>query len=169
MGGRGRRAWREGGGWAKWQSHHSWFWYYVLPLHIYLFFFNSYSCTHLYMHLVYIDMFSSPCILLLSPPFFLNRWVHWWGGASETQHKGGEWLRDAMQLDGGGGLPARPEEEAWGLLFEVSFYFLPLSFYMAFYYLLFFKFFLLPLHFSSSFRGWTCWRRWVLFKRRPID
>ena len=43
-----------------------------------------------------------------------------------------------MQLDGGGGLPARPEKEAWGLLLEASFYFLPLSFYVAFYYLLFF-------------------------------
>ena len=37
-----------------------------------------------------------------------------------------------------GGLPARPENKAWGLLLEVSFYFLPLSFYVAFYYLLFF-------------------------------
>ena len=39
---------------------------------IHLFFIYSCSCTHLYMHLVYIDMFSSPQIPLLSPfPLFL--------------------------------------------------------------------------------------------------
>ena len=30
-----------------------------------------------------------------------------------------------MQLDGGGGLPARPEKEAWGLLIEVNLIYLP--------------------------------------------
>ena len=36
-------------------------------LFIYFFVINSCSCTHLYMFLVYTDMFSSSCILLLSP------------------------------------------------------------------------------------------------------
>ena len=52
----------------------------LLFIHIYIkkFFFSFFffSCTHLYMLLVYIDMFSSPYILLLSPPVSLSEQIN---------------------------------------------------------------------------------------------
>ena len=54
----------------------------------------------------------------------------------QTKEEGDlETLQSWMEV---GSLLARPEEEARGLLLEVNFYFLPLSFYVALYYLLYF-------------------------------
>ena len=67
----------------------------------------------------------------------------------QTKEEGDlETLQSWMEV---GGLPARPEEEAWGLLLEVSFSSLLLGFHVAVYYLLHFY----SCAFSSS-RGCIC-------------
>ena len=43
----------------------------------------------------------------------------------EAQDEGEGQFRNTAKLDGGGGFPARPEEEAQGLLIEVNLIYLP--------------------------------------------
>ena len=107
----------------------SWFWYYVLSLPIFVI--NSclhlyfYICTHIHIYIYLYVFFFCASHSWASAFCFLNRWVYWWG-ASEAQNQRGKWHWNIAQLDGSeGAFPARPEEEARGLLTEVNLIYLP--------------------------------------------